>query len=58
MINPKSVIRISHCHTTLRNPNDRFGFNDLIGFLYAGAYIGTVGKPHLHVHLHGVDSVL
>ena len=23
---PKSVIRISHCHTTLRNPNDRFGF--------------------------------
>ena len=23
---PKSVIRISHCYTTLRNPNDRFGF--------------------------------
>ena len=24
-IKPKTVIRISHCHTTLRNPNDRFG---------------------------------
>ena len=26
MIYPKSVIRISHCHTAPRNPNDRFGF--------------------------------
>ena len=24
-VNPKSVIRISHCRTTPRNPNDRFG---------------------------------
>lgn len=27
-LKPKSVIRISHCHTTLRNPNDRFGLNN------------------------------
>jgi hypothetical protein len=25
---PKSVIRISHCHTAPRNPNDRFGINN------------------------------
>ena len=28
-IYPKSVIRISLCRTTQRNPNDRFGFNTL-----------------------------
>ena len=27
VVKPKSVIRISLCRTTQRNPNDRFGLN-------------------------------
>ena len=32
-IKPKSVIRISLCRTTQRNPNDRFGFIDILAMI-------------------------
>ena len=32
-LKPKSVIRISLCRTAKRNPNDRFGINNIVVFL-------------------------
>ena len=42
---PKSVIRISLCRTTQRNPNDRFGLKRVFAFNYG--YISIWLLPEL-----------